>query len=69
MIEYDWLTSYQDPHVVERVLQRLEQRLEHKLPLAAGFSELELWREELEGDFVGFMAEALQIATVWKQLN
>ncbi|MDA3902191.1 MAG: acyl carrier protein phosphodiesterase [Desulfuromusa sp.] len=69
MIEYDWLTSYRKPEVVQRVLQRLEERIKHKIPLAAGFSQLELWREELENDFTAFMDEAQQVTTVWKRAN
>ena len=69
MIEYDWLTAYRRPEVVQRVLQRLEERIKHKIPLAAGFPQLELWREELEIDFVAFMDEARQVTTVWKQVN
>jgi len=69
MIEYDWLTSYRQPETVQRVLVRLEERLKHKIPLAAGFSQLEIWRDQLEDDFVAFMVEAEQATTVWKQLN
>jgi len=67
MIEYDWLTSYRNPEVVQRVLHRLEERIQHKIPLAAGFSQLDLWRNELETDFVAFMDEAQQVTTAWKQ--
>ena len=69
MIEYDWLTSYRQPETVQRVLVRLEERLKHKIPLAAGYSQLEIWRDQLEDDFVAFMVEAEQATTVWKQLN
>lgn len=55
MIEHDWLTSYQYPDVVLRVLQRLEVRLQHKFPLAEGGIELELHQAELEDDFAEFM--------------
>lgn len=69
MIEFDWLTAYRRPEIVQRVLLRLEERLKHKIPLAAGFSQLELWRDELENDFAAFMDEALQVTTAWKQVN
>ncbi len=69
MIEYDWLTAYRKPEVVQRVLQRLEERIKHKIPLAAGFSQLELWRVELENDFAAFMDEAQQVTTEWKMAN
>jgi acyl carrier protein phosphodiesterase len=69
MIEYDWLTSYRQPEIVQRVLVRLEERLKHKIPLAAGFSQLEIWHDQLEDDFVAFMVEAEQATTAWKQLN
>ncbi len=69
MIEYDWLTAYRQPEIVERVLQRLEQRINHKIPIAAGFSQLELWHDELEIDFTAFMAEAQQVVVEWKRLN
>ena len=69
MIEYDWLTSYRKPEVVQKVLQRLEERLQHKIPLAAGFPQLELWRNELEKDFTAFMDEARLLCDHWKQLH
>ena len=69
MIEYDWLTSYRKPEIIQRVLFRLEERLRHKIPLADGFSQLEIWRDQLEDDFVAFMVEAEQATTAWKQLN
>ena len=67
MIEYDWLTAYRRPEIVQRVLQRLQERLKHKIEFAAGFSQLELYHDELENDFVAFMDEAQQVTTVWKQ--
>ena len=69
MIEYDWLTAYRQPEVIQRVLIRLEERLKHKIPLAEGFSQLETWRDQLEDDFVAFMVEAERATTTWKQLN
>ncbi len=69
MIEHDWLTAYRRPEIVQRVLQHLEGRIQHKIPLAAGFPQLELWRDELEIDFTAFMDEAQQVTTVWKQMN
>ncbi|MBN1959094.1 MAG: DUF479 domain-containing protein [Desulfuromonadales bacterium] len=66
MVEYDWLTSYRQPQVVERVLQRLEERLDHKIPLASGFSELHCWRDELEHDFARFMDELAAVVERWK---
>jgi len=69
MIEYDWLTAYRRPEIVQRVLVRLEERLQHKIPLASGFSQLEIWRDQLEDDFVAFMDEAERATTAWKQVN
>ncbi len=69
MIEHDWLTAYRKPEIVQRVLQRLEERLKHKIPLADGFFQLEMWREELENDFADFMQEAQQVTIEWKQVN
>jgi len=69
MIEYDWLTAYRQPEIVQRVLVRLEERLQHKIPLASGFSQLEIWRDQLEDDFVAFMDEAERATTAWKQSN
>ncbi len=69
MIKNDWLKSYQKPEVVQRVLQRLEERLKNKIPLAAGFPQLEQWRAGLENDFAVFMQEAQQMIIEWKQLN
>jgi len=58
MIAADWLTSYRQEEVVERVLMRIEQRLNHKIPLAKGYEQLHQHREELEKDFAIFMAAA-----------
>ncbi len=69
MIEYDWLTAYRQPDIIQRVLQRLEERLKHKIPLAAGFSQLELWRTDLENDFGDFMTEAQQETIAWKKIH
>lgn len=57
MIEHDWLTSYQYPDVVLRVLQRLEARLKNRFPLAQGIVDLENNRSELQEDFRLFMQE------------
>jgi acyl carrier protein phosphodiesterase len=67
MIEHDWLTSYRKPEVVQRVLIRLEERLQHKIALADGFDQLELWRHELENDFSIFMREVDRETVLWKQ--
>lgn len=66
MMENDWLTSYQRPEVVKRVLQRLEQRLNHKLALVDGFAALSTTREALEGDFRNFMTAAEIHVAQWK---
>jgi len=58
MIAGDWLTSYRQEEVVERVLMRLEQRLKHRIPLAQGYEQLHQHRQELESDFAAFMAAA-----------
>jgi acyl carrier protein phosphodiesterase len=58
MIANDWLTSYRQEEVVERVLVRLEQRLNHRIPLARGYDQLHQHREELEKDFAAFMVAA-----------
>lgn len=65
MIEHDWLTSYQEPVVVERVLKRLEQRLQHKFPLSEGIVDLHRFQPVLENDFVGFMHEATDMIDDW----
>lgn len=67
MIEYDWLTSYQNPDIVKRLLVRLEERLQHKIALAEGFEDLFLHRSKLEDDFTAFMAEATDAVDAWKQ--
>lgn len=69
MIENDWLTSYQQPQSVRRVLTRLEERISHKFPLAEGFSELERCRYQLESDFADFMICAIDFVTDWKSRN
>ena len=65
MIEHDWLTSYQDPVVVSRVLQRLEVRLQHKFPLAQAGTELVRCQVALEQDFATFMVEATAMIELW----
>jgi len=67
MIEYDWLTSYQYPDVVLRVLQRLQQRLSNKFPLAEAFSELDRCGEQLEADFFRFMPMASAEMQKWRE--
>lgn len=58
MSERNWLLSYFDERVVHRVLQHLEERIGHRLPLAAGYTELARLRNELESDFELFMTQA-----------
>ena len=58
MSERNWLLSYREERVVQRVLQRLEERIGHRLPLAEGYPELNRVRSGLESDFAQFMAEA-----------
>ncbi|MFO7576554.1 MAG: ACP phosphodiesterase [Pelovirga sp.] len=65
MIADDWLTSYRTAAVIERVLQRLEQRLGHKVPLAAGYHELERLRAPMQEDFSAFMVEAADLTAQW----
>ncbi len=69
MMERDWLTSYRQPEIVQRVLIRLEERLQHKIPLADGFGQLMLWRNELDNDFTTFMHEAQRATVLWKQTH
>lgn len=66
MREYDWLTSYQYPEAVGRVLLRLEERIQHKFPLAEGFLELDRCRSVLESDFNYFMSDAEDVVRHWK---
>ncbi|SHI47895.1 Acyl carrier protein phosphodiesterase [Malonomonas rubra DSM 5091] len=67
MIEYDWLTSYQYPDVVLRVLQRLQQRLKNRFPLTDAFSDLERWGDDLEADFFRFMPVAANEMNKWRE--
>ena len=69
MIEYDWLTSYQRTDVIQRVLIRLEERLQHKIPIADGFDQLELWRSDLGYDFAAFMDDAMLKVSLWKKIH
>ena len=69
MTAHNWLYSYRLEEVVARVLQRLEQRLNHRLPLTEGFSELHLWRKELEKDFATFMLDCSDFVARWKREN
>ncbi len=54
----DWLLSYREERVMQRVLIRLEERIKHRLPLAEGYSELSRVRDGLESDFSHFMPQA-----------
>jgi len=69
MIEYDWLTSYQQTDVVQRVLVRLEERLHHKVPLSDGFDQLGLRQGELEKDFTAFMDNVTRTVSAWKETH
>lgn len=57
MAGHNWLLSYREEKVMQRVLVRLEERLNHRLPLAEGYAELARLREGLETDFALFMEE------------
>lgn len=57
MVERNWLLSYREELVMQRVLQRLEERLGQRLPLAEGYGELGRLRLELENDFSLFMRQ------------
>lgn len=67
MAEHDWLSSYQHPDSIERVLCSLERRLGGKFPLAQGMLDLELCRAALEDDFKKFMAATIQRVDRWKR--
>lgn len=69
MISHNWLVSYGQPDIVQRVLVRLEQRLGGKLPLADGFAQLGLHRGELEKDFILFMTETRKQVARWKEIH
>ena len=69
MAERNWLLSYGQEHVMQRVLQRLEERLGYRLPLAAGYGELRRLRTRLEEDFSTFMVEAETFVEAWKREN
>jgi len=63
MSERNWLLSYREERVMQRVLQRLEERIAHRLPLAAGYAELERLYPELEADFHQFMLQVVPFVT------
>jgi len=67
IIKNNWLVSYQNPDIIQRVLLRIEERLQHKIALAEGFEDLFLYRDQLEDDFRIFMAEAAVAVAAWKQ--
>ncbi len=58
MAERNWLLSYQEEPVIQRVLQRLEERIGHRLPLAEGYGELSRLRPDSETDFCLFISQA-----------
>lgn len=67
MVNNNWLLSYRNPDVVQRVLERLEQRLKGRVSLASGFRQIFIHREQLESDFFLFMAETAGKVACWKQ--
>ncbi len=69
MAERNWLLSYRQEQVMQRVLQRLEERIAYRLPLAEGYGELSRLRAELEEDFCLFMQQAEHFVLGWKQVN
>jgi acyl carrier protein phosphodiesterase len=68
MAERNWLLSYREEWVMQRVLQRLEERIGQRLPLAEGYPELARLRDELAADFAAFMRQARQFSTEQKVL-
>ncbi len=66
MTERNWLFSYRQERVMQRVLQRLEERIGHRLPLAEGYSELSRVRTGLESDFAQFMDQAAHFVSEQK---
>lgn len=60
MIKHNWLVSYQDIAVVEKVLQRLSERLSRPNTLALGFPTLQAHYTEFAQDCDGFLADARQ---------
>ncbi|NJC87571.1 MAG: DUF479 domain-containing protein [Desulfuromonas sp.] len=58
MTELDWLTSYRNLASVDTALQRIATRLSRPTALGEGVTELDRCRNELLGDFRGFIAEA-----------
>lgn len=68
MAERNWLLSYRQERVVQRVLQRLEERIGGRLPLAEGYGELARLRDGLEVDFGGFMPQLEDFVRAEKQL-
>ncbi len=67
MAERNWLYSYREERVMQRVLQRLEERIGHRLPLAEGYGELERVRAGLDADFEVFMRNATEFVLQWKE--
>ncbi|PLX91061.1 MAG: hypothetical protein C0619_07920 [Desulfuromonas sp.] len=66
MARDNWLVSYREESVVETVLCSLERRIRHRLPLARGVEDLQLYRGALEDDFKGFFVEATDFVGRWK---
>lgn len=60
MIKHNWLVSYQDVAVVEKVLQRLSERLSRPNRLALGLPALLAHYAEFAQDCDGFLADARQ---------
>ena len=58
MIRHNWLVSYSEEDIIERVFERLARRLSRPNPLANGGDELRRNYEGLRGDFQEFLTEA-----------
>lgn len=63
MIKHNWLVSYQEIAVVEKVLQRLSERLSRPNTLAQGLPALRAHYAEFARDCDGFLADADQLSS------
>lgn len=58
MISRNWLVSYREIAVIEKVLIRIDQRIKRPTPLAAGLNQLKQHYTELEADCDLFLSQA-----------
>jgi acyl carrier protein phosphodiesterase len=69
MQQEDWLASYGTLDGLDAILARMSRRARHANPLAEGSRDFLADPQGFEGDFRGFLADAVAFAREWRQAN